>query len=122
MSMFSSPEVDQLKSRTVPLEMTEEQFRLLGHDLVDRIASFLSSLRVRAVTPAESADKVREALGATQALPEAGKEAADLLKRAADLLFEHSLFNGHPRFYGYITSSAAPIGMLGELLASAVNA
>ena len=38
------------------------------------------------------------------------------------LLFDHSLFNGHPRFYGYITSSAAPIGMLAELLAAAVNA
>jgi hypothetical protein len=37
-------------------------------------------------------------------------------------LFDHSLFNGHPRFYGYITSSAAPIGILAELLAAAVNA
>ena len=43
------------------------------------------------------------------------------MNRAADLLFEHSLFNGHPRFWGYITSSAAPIGALGELLAAAVN-
>jgi glutamate/tyrosine decarboxylase-like PLP-dependent enzyme len=41
---------------------------------------------------------------------------------AIDLLFEHSLFNSHPRFYGYITSSAAPIGMLADLLAAAVNA
>ncbi|HEY7516288.1 MAG TPA: aminotransferase class V-fold PLP-dependent enzyme, partial [Vicinamibacteria bacterium] len=31
-------------------------------------------------------------------------------------------FNGHPRFFGYITSSAAPLGMLGDLLSSAVNA
>jgi glutamate/tyrosine decarboxylase-like PLP-dependent enzyme len=38
------------------------------------------------------------------------------------LLFDHSLFNGHPRFWGYITSSAAPIGALADLLASAVNA
>jgi glutamate/tyrosine decarboxylase-like PLP-dependent enzyme len=44
-----------------------------------------------------------------------------LLRDAASLLFEHSLFNGHPRFYGYITSSAAPIGMVAELLAAAVN-
>ncbi|MGB6688950.1 MAG: pyridoxal-dependent decarboxylase [Terracidiphilus sp.] len=33
----------------------------------------------------------------------------------------HSLFNGHPRFWGYITSSAAPIGALADLLAAAVN-
>jgi glutamate/tyrosine decarboxylase-like PLP-dependent enzyme len=29
--------------------------------------------------------------------------------------------NGHPRFWGYITSSAAPIGALGDMLAAAVN-
>jgi aromatic-L-amino-acid decarboxylase len=51
-----------------------------------------------------------------------GASAGELLRRAADLLFEHSLFNGHPRFFGYITSSPAPIGMLGDFLAAAVNA
>jgi glutamate/tyrosine decarboxylase-like PLP-dependent enzyme len=54
-------------------------------------------------------------------LPEEGIEAGALLEECASLLFEHSLFNGHPRFFGYITSSPAPIGMLGDLLASAVN-
>jgi aromatic-L-amino-acid/L-tryptophan decarboxylase len=102
--------------------MTEEQFRSLGHDLVDRIAGFLASTRERAVNPAESADTVRAALGAARVLPEEGKGADQLLQRASDLLFEHSLLNGHPRFYGYITSSAAPIGMLGELLAASINA
>lgn len=43
------------------------------------------------------------------------------MRGAADLLFDHSLFNGHPRFWGYITSSAAPIGALADLLAAAVN-
>jgi glutamate/tyrosine decarboxylase-like PLP-dependent enzyme len=37
-------------------------------------------------------------------------------------LIQHSLFNGHPRFWGYVTSSAAPIGALADLLASAINA
>src|SRR6185437_9227572 len=37
------------------------------------------------------------------------------------LLFDHSLFNAHPRFFGYVTSSAAPIGALGDLLAAAAN-
>jgi len=112
----------EFKFRTVPLEMTEEQFRSLGHDLVDRIASFLGSIRGRAVTPAESVDEVRVALDAERTLPEQGSEARALLQNTADLLFDHSLLNGHPSFYGYITSSAAPIGMLAELLAAAVNA
>ena len=54
-------------------------------------------------------------------MPQKGTDPAQLLQHAADLLFDHSLFNGHPRFWGYMTSSAAPIGALGELLAAAVN-
>ena len=50
-----------------------------------------------------------------------GTPAIDVLKRARTLLFEHSLFNSHPRFWGYITAPAAPIGILGDLLAAAVN-
>ena len=44
-----------------------------------------------------------------------------LLERTAQLLFDHSLFNGHPRFFGYITAPPAPIGILGDFLAAAVN-
>ena len=102
--------------------MTAEQFRSLGHDIVDRIAGFLGSIREHPVTPAESPDEVREVLAAGRALPEDGRNPDTLLRDAADLLFAHSLFNGHPRFYGYITSSAAPIGILADLLAAAVNA
>jgi hypothetical protein len=51
-------------------------------------------------------------------LPEHGVDSRELLDEAADLMFRFSLFNGHPRFYGYITSSPAPIGALGDLLAS----
>ncbi len=122
MATLLSTGIDQFRSRTAPLEMTEDEFRSLGHDLVDRIAGFLASMRGRTVTPAEAPDEVRGALNATRALPEDGTPASVLLQHAADLLFDHSLFNGHPRFYGYITSSAAPIGMLAELLAAAVNA
>jgi aromatic-L-amino-acid/L-tryptophan decarboxylase len=120
---MSSPlRIDQLRSRTSPLDMTDEQFRALGHQLVDRIAAFLASMRTQPVTPAESPQEVRTALASTRGLPEEGSDPSELLSEATRLLFEHSLFNGHPRFYGYITSSAAPIGMLADFLAAAVNA
>jgi aromatic-L-amino-acid decarboxylase len=120
--MSSSVRIEQLRSRVAPVEMTEEQFRSLGHDLVDRIAGWLGSIRTRPVTPAESPLDVRAVLAAARGLPDEGKDPGILLQDATRLLFEHSLFNGHPRFYGYVTSSAAPIGMLADLLASAVNA
>jgi aromatic-L-amino-acid decarboxylase len=108
-------------SRVAPLAMSSQEFRALGTQLIDRIANFLDSLPQRPVTPAESPSVVRKALTAERSLPLEGARAELLLNHAADLLFDHSLFNGHPRFWGYVTSSAAPIGALGDLLAAAVN-
>ncbi len=110
----------ELRHRAAPLEMSTDEFRELGYRLVDRIADFLALLPERPVTPGEMPGAVRRTLGAGS-LPERGIEPRRLLDEAADLLFDHSLFNGHPRFWGYITSSAAPIGALGDLLAAAVN-
>jgi aromatic-L-amino-acid/L-tryptophan decarboxylase len=112
---------DKLKNRVAPLAMSSEEFRALGTQLVNRIADFLDTLPGRRVTPAESPADVRHALAASRTLPQKGADPAQLLDSAADLLFDHSLFNSHPRFWGYVTSSAAPIGALGELLATAVN-
>jgi aromatic-L-amino-acid/L-tryptophan decarboxylase len=107
--------------RLSPMAMSSQEFRELGTQLIDRIAGFIDSLPLRPVTPAESPSQVRQALEADRSLPLHGADPAQLLNHAADLLFEHSLFNGHPRFWGYVTSSAAPIGALGDLLAAAVN-
>jgi aromatic-L-amino-acid decarboxylase len=109
------------KARQASLDIAPDEFRRLGYRMVDQIADFLKTLPGKPVTPAESSQVVCEALNATRSLPDKGTDAGELLSTAASLLFEHSLFNGHPRFLGYITSSAAPIGALGDLLASAVN-
>ena len=111
----------EIKDRTAPLDMTGTAFRAAGHRLVDQIASWLDAMPDGPVTHDESPADVRRALQADRPLPDAGADASALLDEAADLLFRHSLFNGHPRFFGYITSSPAPIGALGDLLASAVN-
>jgi glutamate/tyrosine decarboxylase-like PLP-dependent enzyme len=44
-----------------------------------------------------------------------------LLDQTTKLLLDHSLFNAHPKFWGYITGSGAPIGVLADLLAATVN-
>jgi aromatic-L-amino-acid decarboxylase len=106
--------------RVSPLELEPAEFRRLGHELVDGIADFLDTLRDRPLTTGETPAEIRTLLGRAP-LPRTGASAAALLPDTARLLFEHSLFNGHPRFMGYITSSAAPLGMLADLLAAAVN-
>ena len=101
--------------------MPAEEFRNAGHRLVDRIADFIDSLPQRPVTTGESPSEIREALDAGRGLPESGTDAGALIDRAANLMFDHSLFNAHPRFWGYVTSGAAPIGMLAEFLGAAAN-
>ena len=112
---------DVLKDRTAPLDIGASGFRVAGHDLVNQIADWLEQMPTGPVTHDEPPAVVRDLIGADRGLPEHGTDAGTLLNSAAQLLFDHSLFNGHPRFFGYITSSPAPIGMLGDLLASAVN-
>ncbi len=109
------------RERVSPFAMSSEEFRVLGSQLVDRIAEFLDSMPQGPVTPAESPAVVREALDARRSIPKDGADPAQLLNHATDLLINHSLFNAHPRFWGYVTSSAAPIGALGDLLAAAIN-
>ena len=106
--------------RKTPINLSGDEFRKLGHALVDRIAEFYDSLPDRPVTRAPTPQEVRSLLGDVD-LPEHGTDAARLLDRIAPLLFRESLHNGHPKFLGYITSSAAPLGALGDLLAAAVN-
>ena len=108
--------------RQAPLAMDAATFRALGHRLVDQLAEALDALPHGRVTRDESPSAVRQALDLSAPLPELGTDPGPLLERTAQLLFEHSLFNAHPRFFGYITAAPAPIGVLGDFLAAAVNA
>ncbi len=107
--------------RNAPLDLSAAEFRELGRALVDRIADHLEAMPNGPITPGESPTEVRSVLGADRAMPRHGADPGPLLLDTADCLFRHSLHNGHPRFLGYITSSAAPIGMLADLLAASVN-
>jgi len=113
--------LDDLRQRKTPLEIRPDEFRALGYRLVDRIASHFETIPERPVTRGETPSEVRRAIGAAQGLPVAGVESGVVLEEIMDTLFEHSLFNAHPRFWGYITSGPSPIGVLADLLASAVN-
>jgi glutamate/tyrosine decarboxylase-like PLP-dependent enzyme len=106
--------------REKPAELSSEEFRALGHELVDQIAGFFADLRERPVAPDRTPAQVRSLIG-DRGVPEQGEDPQAILRNAAELLFDHSTFNGHPRFFGYITSSASPLGALADLLAASVN-
>jgi glutamate/tyrosine decarboxylase-like PLP-dependent enzyme len=108
------------RDRRAPFDLAPQEFRELGHRVVDRVAELLASIRERPLTPGDKPSTVRSALGQA-GLPDRGAPPARLLDETADLLIAHSLLNGHPRFWGYITASPSPIGALGDLLAASIN-
>jgi aromatic-L-amino-acid/L-tryptophan decarboxylase len=110
-----------MKKRNAPVDMSSAEFRAAGHQLIDTIADLLESLPNRPVTTGEAPSEIRELIGSDLSLRRAGTNPTELLSHTATKLFDHSLFNGHPKFLGYITSSAAPIGILAEALAATVN-
>ena len=114
-------ESDSRAGRDTPIDLDPERFAEIGHRLIDDMAELLGSMRERPLAPDTTPAEIREILDAASGLPEQGSDAGDVVSEATRLLVDHSLYNGHPRFFGYITSGAAPIGMLADLLASAVN-
>jgi len=106
--------------RTTPIDITQADFKNIGYTLVDIIAEFFATISDKPVTTGETTAQLQKILGTTT-LPEKGSDAAQLLSKAADLVLNHSLLNGHPKFMGYITGSPAPIGALADMLAAAVN-
>jgi glutamate/tyrosine decarboxylase-like PLP-dependent enzyme/LmbE family N-acetylglucosaminyl deacetylase len=107
--------------RSAALSMDASTFSALGHRLVDQISNLTASVPERPVTADRSPATVRAVLGLGGPLPENGTDPAALVAKTAPLLFDQSLFNAHPRFFGYITAPPAPIGVLGDLMASALN-
>lgn len=106
--------------RSSPLDLTPEQFRSLGHDLIDQMAELLREIPAGPVTQGAGLADVRAALQ-NRGVPREGSDPHTLLDETVSLLRGHSLYNGHPRFFGFITSSAAPIGALAELIAATIN-
>jgi aromatic-L-amino-acid/L-tryptophan decarboxylase len=102
------------------LAMTSARFRSLGDRALLLAADHLdqrSRPRVRATAPAEGWRHIREMM-----LPAAGSDEDDILDFLAGNVMSYPLGNAHPRFFGWITSAPAPIGVLADWLATTMNA
>src|SRR2546422_3733242 len=105
--------------KSAPPALDPEHFRRLAHDTVDLVADHLASMRSRPVfrpmAPDERATLVQQPLG------EAGADAEAVLERFRTAVLPHAMGNGHPRFFGWVTSPPAPIGIVADFLAAALN-
>lgn len=108
------------EGRESPIEISKDDFRKIGYQLVDTISNFIETIIEKPVTTGETPKQIQQLLG-NASLPENGTSVSEIISKSSDLLLQHSLLNGHPKFFGYITSSPTPIGALADFLAAAVN-
>ncbi len=113
-------QTERKTERISPINMSPEEFRQVGHSVVEKIAELMESLPDKKLTTGVPPSKIIELLKDIS-VPENGTNAKQLFSEVIDLLFSHSLFIGHPKFLGYITSSSSPIGALSEMLAATLN-
>jgi aromatic-L-amino-acid/L-tryptophan decarboxylase len=96
-----------------------DAFRRLGHSAVDMAADYLAQMRQRPVFHPMTPDERQEMLG--EALSEEGKEPEQLLTYIQEHVFSHPMGNGHPRFFGWVNSPPASLGILADFLAATLN-
>lgn len=95
-----------------------EEFRLLGHRMLDDMVNHLSSLRERpAWQPVP--EQVRARLRTPLPLEPEPAEAVYQEFLRSILPFPNG--NLHPRFWGWVQGTGTPLAMLAEMLASGMN-
>src|SRR5438552_3048649 len=102
-----------------PPALAPDDFRRLGHEIVELVAAYLAGLRARPVFRPMDARERRALL--EQPLGEAGAAPEVILEAFRGAVLPHPMGNGHPRFFGWVNSPPAPIGVLAEFLAAAMN-
>ena len=100
--------------------MDTKEFREAGHRMIDWIAEYLDSIEGRALFPKGADPRAIEALF-DEPVPREGTPLATLMGDLDRKLIPNCCHVNHPGYFGFITPTPTPAGMLGDLLASALN-
>jgi aromatic-L-amino-acid/L-tryptophan decarboxylase len=94
------------------------QFRALGHQMMDDMVDYLQTVRDRPAWQSPS-DKARAYLKA--ALPRKGAHVTDVYRGFKEHILPYPTGNIHPRFWGWVMGTGTAVGLLSDLLGSAMN-
>ncbi|MFI5106333.1 MAG: pyridoxal phosphate-dependent decarboxylase family protein, partial [Terriglobales bacterium] len=96
-----------------------DDFRRAGHETVDWIAAYLSSLGERPVLASTKPGELFDALPA--AAPQQGESFDAILADFDKLIMPAVTQWNHPRFFAYFACTGTTPAVLGEMLAAALN-
>jgi aromatic-L-amino-acid decarboxylase len=99
-------------------DMSAEQFRRYGHEVVDWIADYLSAPRLP-VMSRSAPGQIGESL--PKSPPAQGERMQDILDDFEKLIMPGVTHWNHPSFFAYIANSSSGPGILGEMLSAALN-
>src|SRR5262245_13642395 len=99
--------------------MDENEFRTVGHRVVDLLADYLASIDQRPLSPA--IDPRSLAAVFDEPLPQSGISAEQILTELQERLLPNCVHVSHPGYFGLITPTPMPIGILADFIASALN-
>ncbi|MGH9671948.1 MAG: pyridoxal phosphate-dependent decarboxylase family protein [Bryobacteraceae bacterium] len=99
--------------------MTPDEFRRAGHEAVEWIARYLESSGEYPVAPTTKPGELVDLL--PREAPEKGEPAEALLRDFRELIVQRHTHWNHPRFLAYFSTSASAPGILGEMIAAALN-
>jgi aromatic-L-amino-acid/L-tryptophan decarboxylase len=100
-------------------EWQEDEIKRFGYQVVDLIASYLTELPQHPVWQPYPPELVRSLFH--EPVPETGQEAGALLSEFATKVAPYPFGNGHPRYFAWVNSPPAIIGIFAEALAAAMN-
>ncbi|WP_228521089.1 pyridoxal phosphate-dependent decarboxylase family protein [Nocardioides islandensis] len=100
--------------------LSPEEFRELGHRVVDWVADYWSTVDQRPVLARVQPGEVAAALPAS--LPEKAEPLDAVLADLDRVLVPGLTHWQHPRFFAYFPANSSPAGVLGDLLSSGIGA
>ena len=101
-------------------DMSAEDFRRFGHEVVDWIADYFSHPERHPVLARVRPGQLRSQLPPSP--PERGEPMSEILADVERLVVPALTHWNHPAFFAYFATSASAPGILGELLAAAFDA
>ncbi len=102
------------------LSIPPDEIRAMGRATLERVVAYYETLPARPVVIPSTSQAIRAQL--EEPLPQAGCDFVALLDTFDQVIARFSRHNGHPRFFGYISSPGTPVTAVGSMLAGALNA
>ena len=99
--------------------MTPEEFRRLGHQIIDRVADYRASVAARPVMALTAPGEIKAALPAD---PPQSPEPFDAILADLDRIVMPGLSHWqHPSFFGYFPSNGELSSVLGDYLSTGLG-